>query len=169
MKKFLLVFFIFLIYGCDNNTPREYNEAELSRFDEIKDSLKREIEANANERVFGDTIGLHKSPVKVLSYKVVESGSGRYRNVYLSFKNVSDKKIDAVKFRWTGEDAFGDPAEMGNHYAKGFGGGFDDGGLNVNQTKSGEWSVLSRNAKKVTLAWATEVVFSDGSKWEIGN
>lgn len=164
-KSFLLCLIILVVCSCGNEQSKEYNAAELKRISEIRDSLMTKIEAEVNEDVFLDTIGLYEAPVKVLSSKIIESG--RYRNIQLSFKNVSSKKIDAIKFRWKGEDAFGDLADMGNPYAKGFGNGFDDSGLNINQTKTGEWSILSKNARKVILAWATEVVFSDGTKWEL--
>ena len=47
-------------------------------------------------------------------------------------------------------------------------GGFDDAGLRPGKSKTGEWSILSRNAKKIVLVWPYEVVFEDGTKWEIG-
>lgn len=169
MRKITLFILACFILGCTSNKVEEYNEVELAFISEFKDTLKREIEEDANKRVFGDTVGLSKAPVKVLTYKIVGSRSGSYRNVSLSYKNISGKKIDAMKFRWIGEDAFGDPANMGNLYAKGYGGGFDDDGLKVNEIKDAEWSILSRNAKNVTLAWTTDVVFSDGSKWELGD
>ncbi len=82
-------------------------------------------------------------------------------------KNVSKKTISAIRFKWTGINAFGEPADMG--ITNGEGGGFDDDKLRPSKSNSGEWSILSRDLKKVTKAWAYEVVFEDGTKWELND
>lgn len=51
----------------------------------------------------------------------------------------------------------------------GVGGGYDDDGLRPGKVKSGTWSVMSRNGKKILNAWPYEVVFSDGTKWKAGD
>jgi len=85
----------------------------------------------------------------------------------LTYKNVSGKKIEAIRFRWYGEDAFGDPADMGGLFNDGTGGGFDDDPLRPGQTRTSSWDILSSRGKKVKKAWAYEVAFSDGTKWEL--
>jgi len=100
-------------------------------------------------------------PVKILSSRPVENDYSSYRDIHLSWKNVSKKTITGIKFRWKGVNAFGDQADVGD------GGGFTDDKLRPGKTDYSEWSILSRDLKKVTKAWAYEVVFEDGTKWEL--
>jgi len=66
-------------------------------------------------------------------------------------------------------DAFGEPADMGYGIVEGFGGGFSDDALGAGKARTGTWEILSSRAKKIILAWPTEVIFSDGIKWDIRN
>lgn len=79
------------------------------------------------------------------------------RTVKLTYKNVSGKKIDAIKFKWIGEDAFGDPET---------GGGITDESLGDGKTTSATWATTTKTGKKIIKAWAFEIAFSDGTKWE---
>lgn len=106
------------------------------------------------------------NPIKIISAKIIQEEYSSYKSIRLSWKNISDKKINAVKFSWKGIDAFGDPAEMGSNYIEGIGHGFSDDPLGAHKTTSGTWSIYSGNASKVTHAWAYEVVFADGTKWK---
>jgi hypothetical protein len=169
MRNLVFICFAYLLIISCNNTSQEISVEEKLKAIAIKDSIVEDIRKKANDNVFGDTVGLSKSPIKILSYKIVESEGGNYRNIRLSYKNISDKKITAIKFRWKGVDAFGEPADLGNSFAEGYGGGFTDEILRPGKSESGTWEILSRNAKKVTLAWPVEVVFEDGSKWKLNN
>lgn len=112
-----------------------------------------------------DTVGSASSPIQVLSYKLVEKEYSNYKDVSLTYKNVSSKPVAAVRFRWHGLNAFGEPADMGGS-VEGFGAGFDDNTINPGKKKSGTWSISSRDAKTITKAWPYEIVFSDGTKWK---
>ncbi|MGZ4078709.1 MAG: hypothetical protein ACXVPW_13935, partial [Bacteroidia bacterium] len=124
------------------------------------DSTKKEI----TNRVYFDTVGVAIGPVKVLKVKMLQREYSTYRDINITYQNVSDKKIAAIKFRWHGENAFGDPADMGG-MERGFGGGFTDSGLKAGKTTNSEWSILSRDGR-TAYAWPTEVVFEDGTKWK---
>jgi hypothetical protein len=50
----------------------------------------------------------------------------------------------------------------------GFGKGSTDRTLRAGKTSSGEWQALSRDLKKIIIAWPMEVVFEDGTKWKAG-
>lgn len=116
-----------------------------------------------------DTVGLYKSPVLVTKATLFKGEYSSYRDIRLTYKNVSNKSISAIKFRWKGVDAFGEPADMGSgSMVEGFGGGFMDNTLKSGRATTSEWGILSRNGKKVILAWATDVAFSDGTKWKVG-
>ncbi len=177
MKLFQLLSTIALLAiltSCEQATPKSevQKKMELDSFSQAKygessdEHIKKMVDATMAKALL-DTIGLYKAPVKVLSAKVVKEEYSSYRNVYLRYKNVSGKTIAAIKFRWYGVNAFGDPADLGNTYAAGFGGGFTDDALKPGRSDDGTWSVLSRDAKKIKVAWPTEVSFADGTKWDI--
>lgn len=111
--------------------------------------------------VLNDTTGSYLSPIKVISAKYVEKEYSNYKDVRLSYKNISKKKIAAIRFKWVGINAFGEKAEGLSD------GGFDDDGIDVNETTSNVWGISSKDGKKITLAYAYEVAFSDGTKWEL--
>lgn len=165
----IIITSLIFIISCDGKGP---NVAKDNRkaLDSINaklwtDSTIKKMDKDITEKIINeDTIGMYLAPVKILSSKVVKSESGSYRNVYLEFKNLTNKKIEAIKFSWYGLNAFGEAASMG--IVDGYGGGFTDRGLAANGSDSGEWEVLSRDLKKIKIAWIKEVVFEDGTKWQ---
>jgi len=170
MKKLLLIISIVLLFSCENKTnyqETEYTGKDRVMFDSIKESLLTQSQERVKEEAkTTDTLGMYKSPVKILKAYMVDSESGRYRNIRLQYKNVSALKVTAIKFMWKGENAFLEPADMGNPILEGYGGGFTDDVLKPNETTAGTWSILSKDAKTVE-AWVTEVVFEDRTKWKL--
>ncbi len=148
------------------NFSEETTDLELKiRAKKITDSLINSVTKSA----LIDTIGLFTSPIKVIKYKLYQEEYSNYKNISLTYKNVSKKRIEAIRFRWYGIDAFGEPADMGYGIVEGFGGGFDDDALGAGKARTGSWEILSSRAKKIILAWPIEVIFSDGTKWDIRN
>lgn len=133
------------------------------------DSIANKMKEDVHKDVLMDTVGLSTAPVQIIKASIVNKEYSSYRDVRLTYKNTSGKKIDAISFSWYGEDAFGKPADLGNYAAEGYGGGWVDIPLGIGSQRTNEWSVSSNRAKKITLAWPSEVVFSDGSKWKIGS
>jgi len=107
-------------------------------------------------------------PVKILSAKLIKQEYSNLKNIRLSWKNISSKKIEGIRFRWYGLNAFGEPADMGSYspYGKGFGSGFTDESLLPGKISYGSWNILSNDGKKVSAAWPYEVVFEDGTTWK---
>lgn len=163
---------LFFQLGCANK-PKQKSETqqlidESQRFiDSFKlskqaDSMTQQIIRNA----MFDTSGVAQAPVKVLTAKLVGREYTNSKDIRLMWKNVSSKKVSAVRFKWYGLNAFGEPADMGNSVLhRGFGGGFSDRILKPDKTDSGTWEIMSQDAKKVVLAWPCEVAFEDGTKW----
>jgi hypothetical protein len=110
-----------------------------------------------------DTGGLYLAPVKVLSAKFVSKEYSSYKDIALRYKNVSQKVITAIRFKWYGKNAFDEPADVGGY--NGWGGGFRDEPLSPGATDYSEWSISSRDGKKILIAYPYEVVFEDGTKW----
>ena len=48
---------------------------------------------------------------------------------------------------------------------RGWGGGFSDDPLRPGATDYGTWSILSKDGKKVLIAYPYEVAFEDGTTW----
>lgn len=108
---------------------------------------------------------LANCPVKIISTSPVEHDEySNYKDVHSVWKNVSKKTISAIRFRWTGINAFGEPADMGS--STGIGAGFTDDILRSGKSDNGTWEILSKDLKKITKAWVYEVAFEDGTKWE---
>lgn len=138
---------------------------------ELPNSIQKTVDAVREEQhgigARYDTGGLYLAPVKVLSAKFVEEEYSNYKNVRLSFKNTSNKKISAIRFKWYGENAFNEPADM-TGIVDGWGGGFTDDGLRAGATDYATWNVYSKDGKKILIAYPYEVAFDDGTKWELG-
>jgi len=162
----LMIILIVLIFSsCMSESEKQ--QKKLQAFsDSLKIALQVDSIMKVDEKNWNfDTIGVANGPVQIILAKPVQREYSTYKNVFLKYKNVSDKDIEGIKFKWYGETVFGDPADLGG-YPEGFGGGYTDDLLKKGNTSSGTWDALSRNCKKIILAWPTEVVFTDGTKWK---
>lgn len=172
MKKTLLIALGIAVAGImaykliDNRNFKSKYDSETAAAKSIDEEADSIVRAKIKEFRF-DTAGLSVAPVLILKARMVEKEYSTYKDIALTYKNVSGKKIEAIRFAWYGENAFGEPADMGIGH-DGFGGGFTDDPLKPGKTESGTWSILSRDGKKVILAWPTEVVFEDNTKWMVG-
>lgn len=138
----------------------------------VKQQIKNSLDSELKDKIyFNDTSAIQDAPVIVLSATPVEQDYSNYKNIRLKYKNVSGKNISAIKFRWYGLNAFGDPAEMGtslSDYDAGIGAGFTDDLLKVGKSTTSTFDISSKDLKKVIKAWPFEVVFEDGTKWKLG-
>lgn len=148
--------------SLENNIAKMINDLPNN----IEQSVAKVREEKNGVEAKYDTGGLYLAPIKVVSAKFVEKEYSNYKDVALRYKNVSNKIISAVKFKWYGENAFSEPADMGG-LREGWGGGFTDDALRPGKTDYGEWSILSKDGKKILIAYPYEVVFKDGTKWEL--
>lgn len=175
MKKILpLLIAGSLLVGCKGVPEKSAAEKQatldsftMKQYGKPADDVVKDRVQELQKNYLFDTAGLYKAPIKVLKARPVDKEYSNYRDVYISFKNVSSKTIEGVKFRWYGENAFRKPAELGNSGVPGFGGGFTDETLRPGKTSNGTWEVFSKDAKKIILAWPIEVSFSDGTSWEL--
>jgi hypothetical protein len=182
MRQISLLIIILNIASCSNNpdSSKQIVDGQVREESSFSDNTSDEVLKYQAKKVADslikdvtrsflfDTTGLYLSPVKVLKYRLYKEGYSSYRNISVTYRNNSRKKISAIRFTWYGTNAFKEPADMGGYgLLKGFGGGYDDNVLNVGSSRTSSWEILSSDAKKVILAWPTEVMFSDGSKWDI--
>ncbi len=176
MKNLFLGVFTLTLFSC-NTAPSKQAELDSTNGlsnEEFKkqfiDSVTQKMEKESSDEILkNDTTGMSTAPIRVIKSMIVKKEYSSYRDIKLVYKNFSGKKVSAIKFQWYGINSFGEPADMGHSFATGFGGGFTDDPLAAGNTDDGEWSITSRDAKKVVAAWATEVVFTDGTKWKNKN
>lgn len=173
--NFCLLSILFVI-SCKSDREREKKLSEQNKKIAIRDSISADSTIRAMKfeaditsgRILKDTIGYCKSPVKIVSSSLLKNKYSSDRDIKLVYKNVSKKKINAIKFRWKGIDAFGDPADMEGQVG-GVGGGYTEVAISPSKSDFATWDMLSRNASKITVVWVSEVAFSDGTKWFIDN
>lgn len=150
--------------GCNSNSSSPTTPPAIASLQ--PDSLTQD---QLIDMVFSDTSGLFLAPVKVTSFDIVKSKSGDYRNVYLTYRNTSNREISAIKFMWKGVDAFNEPAQLGSTHARGYGIGSIDNGIAPGKTDSSTWQVMSGDVKTIINAWPVQVSFADGGSWKLKN
>lgn len=162
MKKLLLICIAFA--SCQqHNSNLGSSEIDTAIKSKEIDSLSK---VTVTDIVLQDTLTLTNAPVKIISAKPVKNGYSNYRAIQLTFKNVSDKDISGIKFKWFGVNAFNEPAQMGS-VAPGISAGFTDNLLRSGKTSTATFDISSKDLKKVVKAWVYEVAFEDGSKWKL--
>lgn len=171
MKKLLYIIPIILIsYACNQtNQSTELSQYSKDSIEEVSRHMVDSIISKADHDSWHDEYIRSKknNPVQILSARFTQEEYSNYKNVRLSYKNVSQKIIKAIRFRWHGLNDFGDNADMSNGFNDGTGGGFTDDRLKPGRTDYGTWDILSRDGDKIDAAWAYEVVFTDGTKWKL--
>jgi hypothetical protein len=165
MKIYLLAI-VLTSYSCqETNQKKERTPTDQAHFDKMVDSMVKDVYKEAAQK--GSEKVTKDDPVQVIKAVIVQEEYSNFKSIRLTYKNISDKKIDGIRFQWYGVNTFGEPADMGTSAIEGSGGGFDDDPLGPGKSRSSTWNILSRDAKKVTRAWAYQIAFADGTKWEI--
>jgi hypothetical protein len=170
--KYLIPCAFILIVACKTNSTDREAEKTIENSRKFIDSIEfaDRVDSMVSDRirnVYFDTVGVAQGPVKITSAKLVSREYSSSKDIRLVWKNVSSKKISAIRFRWYGLNAFNEPADMGiSSLQRGFGSGFTDTPLSAGRSDSGTWEIMSKDGKKVVAAWPFEVAFEDGSKWK---
>lgn len=155
----MLLIIIATIYSCDSKEPKKIDDYSIDdqiAIRKISDSFMN----NAKEKNAMDTINQSSSPIKILKSKLIPHDEYTdYKDIELTFKNVSNKKIIGIKFRWYCKNVFGEVADNGDS------GGVTDKSIAPNKTMTLQWGLLSKDAKKIINVKVIEVVFDDETKW----
>jgi hypothetical protein len=155
-----IVFVAMIAISCNSNSKQQSYKEDSANGYSNSDYAIDSIEKNS---LVGDTTNLISSPIKIISSRPVTKEYSSYKDIAITYKNVSNKKIEAIRFKWYGINSFSEPADMGA--SKGLGGGFIDRPLGPGKTTTSQWSILSKDLKRVIKAWPYEVVFEDGTTW----
>jgi hypothetical protein len=161
MKIFILHFIIVLLLSSCIETQSSFDKLSESEKIQIIDSFKTNF---SKERAL-DTSGMSDCPILITKKEIIKKEYSNYKDISLCYKNIGKKTITAIRFKWYGENAFGELADMGG-FEEGAGGGYTDDILRPNKIDCGTWGISSRDAKKVIGAYATEIVFDDDTKWK---
>lgn len=165
-----LIFILITVLIIKEKIREKQNiEKIYSNYNSIKTEIEidnkiKEREKELIQNVYWDTIDLKKSGIIITKNKLVSDEYSNYKDIQLSYKNISGKNIKAIKFRWYIENAFNKPADCGGIEA-GFGGGFDDNLLKINHSVTNTWDVSSIDGYKIIKVWPTKVVYSDETSW----
>jgi hypothetical protein len=159
MKKVIIFIILIGFFSCDFKNSQKKEELTFEEQLEVKkitDSYLQE----ARDNIGMDTSGQSNSPIKILKFRLVpHSEYSNYKDIELTYKNVSKKKIEGVKFSWYCKNVFGEVAENGQSW------GVTDEPILPNETTKSQWQMNSKDAKKIKNVIVTEVVFQDDSKW----
>jgi hypothetical protein len=175
MKKLILILIsLCLLTFCTNRNSAEYIAAkEKARLDSILNEIKKSdridsMKSQSIKNALFDTLGLSiYSPIQVTSSRFVKKDYSNFKDLEFTFKNISDKKVDGIRFRWYGVTAFGEPADMGGTF-DGFGNGEINESINPGKSRTVQWAISSSNGKRIVKVWPYEVAFEDGTKWATG-
>lgn len=165
-KEAAILFSVFSENEAKKELVKKYGVEATERYFKTLKSISETVDKEIANMTW-DTVGVNTGPLKVISAKAVNN-SNEYitdKNIKVSYKNVSNKKIVGIRIKWYVTNAFGEPVkDMGGNY-DGFGVGLDDSPLGAGKTAFGTWDSGSSFTKNVK-AWAIEVAFEDGTKWK---
>lgn len=140
MKRLLVILIILNGLSCKEQTKSETDEL-IEKADRLLDSIAaaRKVDSMVKatmKSAYFDTSGISTAPVKILSTRIVKNEYSALRDIELTWKNVSNKKISAIRFKWYGVNAFNEPADMGSGF-DGLGGGMSDDLLSPGPPRGG--------------------------------
>lgn len=159
-QMFLLLLAITIICCSRNKKAETKPETTFESQMAVEESKERFYES-----LKWDTVGMSQSGIIITDARFVQEEYSNYKTVRIRYKNISGKKIKAIRFKWHGINAFNDPAECGG-IDPGFGGGFTDDPISSGSTETKYWDVMSLDGDEITMAWPTEIAFEDGTKWK---
>lgn len=164
MKKIL--FFISLslfLFSCKSD---EEKAKEQYIKDSITIAVMDRMADNMIERNFNND-EIKKAPVKIISCKYIQDSTSTSKHIEIFYKNVSNKNIVAVRFKWYGLNIYGEPADAGG--MDGFGGGSSEQHVKPNEEVGVTWDIYSRNGNTIKGCRPEVVIFEDGTKWSLKN
>lgn len=167
MKIKILPLIILILVSCSKKNKTNhlaihsevsYKQIEQQDILTPEDSIKKD---------FIDALNTAESPVQIISSKLSNTQYSDHKDIQLIYKNVSTKKIKAIKFEWYCENAFEKPASGRNFFIQGKCEGISNILLKPKETRSQVWEDFSTDADRIIKARVYFVMFSNGTKWEL--
>ncbi len=144
-----------------DNTKSYVDSLETARIvDSLTDAYMDNFEYDYERKK--DSLSKIQSPIQITDFILYNEEYSNYQSLRLKYKNVSDKTVIAAKFHWYDtKDVFGDPVDLLSYTN-----GWTESTIKPNQTSSSSWDLLEQGIKS-GKAYCYEVVYSDGTKWEL--
>ncbi|BFM45201.1 hypothetical protein CFS9_38420 [Flavobacterium sp. CFS9] len=164
MKKIIVVV-IFSLVCCQKKGKADCNSVDYQSVTNHKSKKSEYCEDTIkckylNRSVFSD------APVKILSSTLRNNEYSSFKDIRMTFKNVTNKDIQAIKFQWYTENALGEPSNLrSSFYLRGESCGLYTEFFKKKGSSTVVFEEFSSDAKRIIKAQAYEVVFSDGTKW----
>lgn len=153
-----LILLVFLCLSCS----KKENASSLT-YKEQKNNFSHLSEKQEES----DTIVSKKSPIKIISCRIQKSQYSEHKDIHITYKNVSGKTIQAIKFEWNCRNAFDKPSNGKYFFEKGRSEGNCTKPLKPGASNSKVWEDFSTDAVSITSSRAYYVVFTDGKKWKL--
>jgi len=168
IQKVKITLIVLSLTASCTNTRKKDNLITLKKFDQkhIKEEEKLST-TDSIKKSFLDTLNTKESPVQIILSKLSNTEYSDHKDIQLIYKNVSTKKIKAIKFEWYCENVFEKPASGRNFFIKGKSGGISNILLKPKETRSQVWEDFSTDTDKIIKARVYFVMFSNGTKWEL--
>jgi hypothetical protein len=110
-----------------------------------------------------DTVGLYKSPIKLISFKIIHQKKSNVLRVF--YKNTANKSLCAAGFKFLITDSHNKPAKPGNTVSINFNGcGVYE---EIKARESTHFDFTNFEFNKVLMVWPVEVEFMDGKRWAL--
>ncbi|MCD0467185.1 hypothetical protein [Flavobacterium sp. ENC] len=169
MKRIIVVLIV-IVLSCQKKKEKSSGYVRATLTDTAMNVYSPQSSYEMVKTKYLKNDSLSDYPVKIISTKLFKNQYSTFKNIRLTFKNVSRKNIHAIKFQWYTENALAEPSNLRSFFNRGESSGLYTADLlKPGKTSSVIFEEFSSDAKRVIAARPYEVVFSDGTKWYIKN
>jgi hypothetical protein len=164
MNKILLCYISLFTISC---AQKSKNDSLIDLQNKIK---KEPIASNiidSSSFSSSDTIFSEESPIKIISAKILKNAYSDHKDIRITYKNKSNKTIQAINFEWNSTNSFEKPSSGKYFFIKGHCTGYTTSLIRPKQISSKVWEDFSTDAIKVTSSNAYLVVYTDGTIWKL--
>jgi hypothetical protein len=153
-----IIFLLFVVLLSCNSKPTK-------KLPVINKMRKTSIDTTHKDPLEGllDTVGLYKSPIKLISFKIITQQKSKVLRVF--YKNVANKSLCAAGFGFLIINSHNKPAKPGNTVSI----NFDGCGVyeEVKAKESAYFDFTNFKYDNVLTMWPVEVDFMDGKRWAL--
>ena len=165
MKYVIAICLCCSFFACKEEPKKlELTAAEKARILEIKDSIIKAADTKFQQERERKLAIQDSSPIKIIKAWVTENSIGT-PEANLTFKNVSSKKIDAIRFAILCYNNFDEPVTnviSGNTFM-----GMDQDRLSPGRQSTSTWTLNLFDLTTKIKPFVYEVHFVDGSTWKV--
>lgn len=157
--------------GCKKKTPKNI-ALEKPKFEQHTSqdlTIKNKNKKDSIKELFANNKNEYKSPIKILSSRLLPNQYSNHKDIKITYKNVTKKDIKAIKLEWYCENSFNQPAHGKFFYIQGKSTENVTELLRAGSSQSQVWEDFSTDANKIIKARAFYVMFTDNTTWELAH